>query len=200
MASFEYPVFEFDAYESICDQEWADELIAKASALNISHLVSQFTNSWLSASAIAKLPAALLAPIDTKAKIWEETTLDLNVRKSIYNAQSCALVLFFDAYERFMKSSVLSVAGLDLNTAVKQFPDFKTAFAETLGDAQLEKCWHNPWVQFFMSVRDCIIQFNSNACPLLDDTEHDIMIHDGILKIQHNDNICLLYTSPSPRD
>ena len=75
---------------------------------------------------------------------------------------------------------------------MESYPDYRAAFTATFGEELLGTCWHSPWVQSFMNVRDSIMSHGANVAPLLSHTEHDIVVINGQLKIRHNDNMLLV--------
>jgi hypothetical protein len=192
MSEFDYSIFGVDAYITHCDEVWARELIKNGEQLKIGKPIEVLARTWQMASAVAGFPTNVLEQVEGKEKIWERMCENEGARQAIYHAQSGALVLFFTAFEVFMRQSIFATVGKSRDEAAEEYPDFQTAFSATFGDELLHRCWHAPAVQFFMDVRDAIIEHGSSTAPLLTGQRHDITIHDGILKITHNDNMRLL--------
>ena len=192
MSEYEYSVFDVDSYEPICDEDWAVEFTRRGVGLKIERPVAVLAKSWAMASAIAAIPTNLLGHLNEKEGIWDKVKQRTSSRQTIYHAQSGAFVLFFNAYETFMQESTLATLDLKVEASMKRFPNFPAAFAAAFGNELLAVCWHDPGVQFFMDVRNSFTNYGGSASPHYSETDHDIVVNNGFLKMRKNENDFLI--------
>ena len=189
MDDFTYPLFDVDAYTPMCSLDWANETRAMGRNLLIETHVNALVNSWLTASSIASIPTSLIGDLESARPLWDTIQNNVEARKVIYDAQQGAFILFVDAYNKFMMACAHTVSALNMKSAATKHGSAATFFEATFGKPMLVKCYHNDNVDFFLKVRDSIVNHCGSIVPLMENENHDIVVHDRTLRIRHNENM-----------